>query len=105
MSTRTGSSFYETTWNEFLDMVRDFVEDTTDWLSGLSDVERLMGLCIFILLLFLLVLANGSSRTREPGKTRSFAGAFTLVVAFSFVAGLLIDSKIDPRQFLPANIL
>ena len=44
MSTRTGSSFYETTWNEFLDMVRDFVEDTTDWLSGLSDVERLMGL-------------------------------------------------------------
>ncbi|MCA8897350.1 MAG: hypothetical protein R3C00_01075 [Hyphomonas sp.] len=105
MSTRTGGSFYAKTWDEFLDMMRDFVDDTMYWLSGLSDVERLIGLCIFILLLFLLVLANGSSRTREPGRTRSFAGAFTLVVVFSFVAGLLIDSKIDPGQFLPANFL
>ncbi|MEZ5997998.1 MAG: hypothetical protein R3B98_04830 [Hyphomonas sp.] len=100
MSTSSGGSFYEHTWDEFLVVARDFVDDTTDWMNGLSDTERLMGLCIFILLLFLLTIVNSSKREREPGKARSFTGAFLLIVMFSFVAGLLIDSPYDPRNFL-----
>ncbi|MCA8899897.1 MAG: hypothetical protein KDA53_01465 [Hyphomonas sp.] len=100
MSTRTGSSFYDDMWDEFLVVAKDFVDDVVDWMQGLSDLEQLMGLCIFILILFLLTLSNSANRDKDPGRARSFVGAFMLVVTFSFVAGLMIDTPYDPRNFL-----
>ena len=38
---------------EFFDLVRDLVGDLTHWFSRLSDLERLVGLAAFILMLFL----------------------------------------------------
>ncbi len=95
MSRRTDGSAMDAAWHEFTVLWADFQRDATDWLAVRSDLERLMGLCIFILLLFLLMVARGRSRERKPGPGRSFAGAVTLVMVFSFCAGWLIDSRFD----------
>ena len=90
---------YDKAQTQFADMVRDLFGGLIHWFERLSDIERLVALCAFILVLFMLVLVKATTRTTKPGKTRSFIGSFVLVVTFSFLAGLLIDSKFDPRQF------
>ena len=89
---------------EFAVLFQDTLHDLLHWFGRLSDIERLVGLCAFILVLFTLVLVKASTRTSRPGKTRNFLGALVLVVAFSFVAGLLFDSQYDPRRLLPASV-
>ncbi|WP_321490955.1 hypothetical protein [uncultured Hyphomonas sp.] len=96
---------YETVEREFGHVVEDATRDFQVWYERLSDVERLMGLCGFILLLFFLVLSKSATRAADPGTGRSFAGSFTLVVVFSFVAGMLIDSPFDPRHFVNADMI
>ncbi|HPF23116.1 MAG TPA: hypothetical protein PK417_06545 [Hyphomonas sp.] len=96
----SSQTVYDKAQTEFGDMVRDLVTGTLHWFGRLSDVERLVGLCAFILVLFMLVLVKATTRTHQPGKARSFVGSFVLVVVFSFLAGLLIDSEFDPRHFL-----
>lgn len=91
-------SIYEKAQTQFADMVQDLFGDLLHWFERLTDVERLVALCAFILVLFMLVLVKATTRTSKPGKTRSFVGSFVLVVTFSFLAGLMIDSKFDPRQ-------
>jgi hypothetical protein len=102
MSSKT---VYDEAQQEFLDMVRDLVGDVTHWFSRLSDVERLVGLAAFILMLFLLVLVKASTREHVPGKTRNFAGSFVLVVTFSFLVGMLLDTPYDPRNFLNEDFI
>ena len=99
MVSRVSDDVYDDAVQRFVDAVQTGVGDLVHWFGRLSDVERLVGLCAFILVLFMLVLVKAKTRTSRPGRTRSFAGSFVLVVVFSFVAGLLIDSKFDPRQF------
>ena len=105
MSTHTAQTVYDQALGEFIGMLRDFGVDILAWVSRLTDMERLMGLVAFILVLFLLVISKASTRRREPGKARSFASAFTLVVVFSFFAGLVIDARFDASAYVPGNIL
>ena len=104
MNARAAQTVYDKAEAEFLIMFEDMVGDFLHWFGRLTDLERLLGLCAFILTLFVLVVVKSSSGSSEPGKARSFVGSFTLVVAFSFLVGLLIDSEFDPRHFLPSNI-
>ena len=105
MITEVAHTVYDKAEQRFVDMVQTSVADLEHWFGRLSDIERLVGLCAFILVLFILVLVKATTRTSKPGKTRNFVGSFVLVVAFSFLAGMLIDSKFDPRQFLPGNFV
>ena len=96
---------YEDAVEAFEGLTRDATHDALVWFSRLTDVERLMGLCGFILLLFVLVLVKATSRTAQPGHGRSFLSAFVLVVSFSFMSGLLIDSDLDWQRYLPSNFV
>ncbi|MCA8890930.1 MAG: hypothetical protein KDA56_03725 [Hyphomonas sp.] len=96
---------YETVEREFGRAMADATRDLQVWFERLSDMERLMGLCGFILLLFFLILAKAATRSADPGNGRSFIGSFTLVVVFSFVAGMLIDSPFDPRHFVNEDFI
>ena len=96
---------YETVERELAHAVEGATRDFQIWYERLSDVERLMGLCGFILLLFCLVISKSATRTADPGTARSSVGSFTLVVVFSFVAGMLIDSPFDPRHFVNADLI
>lgn len=99
MFSSASPTVYDKAQTEFVDMVEGLFGGLLHWFERLTDVERLVALCAFILVLFLLVLVKATTRTTKPGKTRSFIGSFVLVVTFSFLAGLLIDSKFDPSQF------
>ena len=101
----SSQTIYEKAEHEFIDMVRDLVDDVVRWFSHLTDVERLIGLAAFILVLFLLVLVKAGSRERTPGKTRSFTAAFILVVTFSFLAGMLLDTPYDPRNLVSGDFI
>ena len=103
MSQYASQSIYSAAGRRLLEAVEDAFGDLTDWVVGLTDIQRLVGLCAFILVLFTLLLVQATTRTRRPGKTRSFLGSFVLVVVFSFLAGLLIDSRFDLHALLPAN--
>jgi hypothetical protein len=96
---------YETVEREFGRAMADTTRDLQVWFERLSDMERLMGLCGFILLLFFLILTKSATRSADPGNGRSFIGSFTLVVVFSFVAGMLIDSPFDPRHFVNEDFI
>ena len=96
---------YEQVERELGHAVEDATRDFQIWFERLSDMERLMGLCGFILLLFCLIISKSATRSAAPGNGRSFAGSFTLVVVFSFVAGMLIDSPFDPRHFVNEDFI
>lgn len=105
MSTKGMPSAYDEARDGFVDMSRAAMHDAADWFQGLTDLERLMGLCGFIMALFVLVVVKATTRTAEPGHGRSFISSFVLVVVFSFLAGMVIDSDLDWRQYLPANFV
>ncbi len=96
---------YESLERDLGNMISQGTRDFQVWFERLSDTERLMGLCGFILLLFCLVIAKSATRAAVPGTSRSFAGSFTLVVVFSFMAGMLIDSPFDPRHFVNEDVI
>jgi len=105
MSKIASNTIYDEAQDKFAALAHDFVRDMTRWVGQLSDMERLLGLVLFILVLFTLVVVKAGTREKKPGKARSFVSAFVLVVTFSFVAGLLIDTRLDPRQFLPSDFM
>ena len=96
---------YETLERDIGNLIDDASRDAQIWFERLSDMERLMGLCGFILILFCLVISKSATRAADPGTSRSFAGSFTLVVVFSFLAGMLIDSPFDPRNFVNEDFI
>ena len=102
MITNAAQDVYDRAQSEFVDLFDNFFADLSHWFGRLSDIERLVGLCAFILVLFLLVLVKATTRESRPGKARSFVGSFTLVVTFSFLVGMILDTPYDPRQWLPA---
>ncbi len=102
---RISYSIFDEAERNFSALTRDFARDMTHWFAQLSDLDRLLGLVLFILVLFVLVVVKSGTREQKPGKARSFVSAFVLVVTFSFVAGLLIDTRLDPRQFLPSDFM
>lgn len=98
-------SAYDTALREIEYMVGDMIRDSQVWFDRLSDVERLVGLCGFILALFFLVLTKAATRSADPHSGRSFVGSFTLVVVFSFLTGYAIDGGLDLEAFIPRRFL
>ncbi len=101
----SSQSIFDEAQSEFIDLVRDLVHDLTQWFSRLSDLERLVGLAAFILMLFLLVIVKASTRERKPAKSRNLASSLVLVVTFSFVVGMLLETPFDPRNFLTEDFI
>ena len=98
-------SVYDTARQEVVYLADDVVRDTQLWFERLSDFERLMGLCGFILVLFFLVLTKAATRSADPSSSRSFVGSFTLVVVFSFLVGYVIDGGVDLEPYIPRRFL
>ncbi|HPF23115.1 MAG: hypothetical protein R3C08_04660 [Hyphomonas sp.] len=98
-------SVYETAQRKMVDLTEEVFGDLVHWFDRLSDLERLVGLCVFILTLFVMIIAKSATGSAGPGNTRGFLGSFALVVAFSFLTGLVIDSRFDPRQLLGSDFI
>lgn len=62
------------------------------WASRLSDVEKLLGLCLAILVLFMLIVRPSNKRKRDRSESIQFIFAMTLVIG----AGLSVGWFFDP---------
>lgn len=105
MISASTQNVYDTARHEVGYLVNDMIRDLQVWFDRLSDVERLVGLCGFILVLFFLVLTKAATRSADPGSGRSFVGSFVLVVTFSFLTGYAIDGGLDLEAFIPRRFL
>ncbi len=82
-------------FNSILHKVRVELEilsnDLTYWAAGLSDAEKLFGLCLAILALFALVIRPANKKKRNRSEFVQFAFAMTLVVSAGIGVGWFFD--------------
>ena len=64
---------YQTVEEEFGRAIESGIRDFQIWFERLSDAERLMGLCGFILLLFCLGISKSATRAASPARTSASA--------------------------------
>lgn len=65
--------------------------DLTYWAAGLSNAEKLFGLCLVILVLFALVVRPANHKKRNRSEFFQFGFAMTLVVAAGVSVGWFFD--------------
>ncbi|MEM6535886.1 MAG: hypothetical protein AAF613_09630 [Pseudomonadota bacterium] len=78
-------------WDLFVVEVKALGDDLYYWVTHLSDEERTIGICIFIVVLMFMIFSRRVKKNTDPGTSRSFTGAFFLVVIFAFGAGWSMD--------------
>ncbi len=79
------------------DLKTEFIEfsrDTFSWFQQAQDAERLIVICLFILL-FLALIAHKDSdgKRRSGGLFRQFAGAVMFVCVFAFATGWVLEAR------------
>ena len=82
---------YAKFWHEFSYDMKNLMGDFSVWLSRLSEAEQLLGLCLFILVLFFLVVRRPNEQKQSGAMGRQFAMALLIVTIFGFGIGWLID--------------
>ncbi|MEE9380445.1 MAG: hypothetical protein V3V03_03485 [Hyphomonadaceae bacterium] len=78
-------------WNQIIFDAKYMMTDLNVWLQRLSESEKLLGLCIFILVLLYFVIRRPSDQKESGAMGRQFAMALVVVVFFSFGIGWLVD--------------
>lgn len=86
-------SLYEAAWNQFVIDVRRHVESAADFVSDLSEAEKLMGVGIFVLVfLIMLLMLSATKRNNPTGNGRQFSGAMFVVIVVAFGVGWTWDT-------------
>ncbi len=84
---------YEAAWKQVMIDLRAYLGVVQSWIETLSETEKVVGLCVFVVVLMILIV-NRSRRKRDPGSNgRQFTGALVLVVIFAFGAGFTVDTS------------
>ena len=88
----TSTELYQRAFDQFLVEVKFYFGEVQDYFIGLSEAERTLGLCLFILFIIYLIVAR-ARRKYNPGSIgRQFVGAVVLVGMVLFVSDILFDS-------------
>jgi hypothetical protein len=83
---------YKAAFEQFMIEVRFYLGEVQGWLMSLSDGEKILGLCAFVLFLLLMIISK-ARRNEDPGSNgRQFSGALVLVMIFAFGAGWTLDA-------------
>lgn len=81
----------------FSDMRNQFEEMSHDifvWFKRAEDAERIIVMCVFILLLLVLFTHRDTDGQRGSGGIfRQFFGAFLFVCMFAFAAGWVMEAR------------
>lgn len=80
-------------WDLFVIEVTALGEDLYYWVTHLSDEERTIAICIFIVVLMFMIFSRRLKQNDEPGTGRNFTGAFFVVVILAFGAGWSMDTS------------
>lgn len=88
----TSSDLYRRAFDQFMVEVNFYVGEVKDYFLGLSDAERTLALCLFILFIIYLIVAR-ARRKYNPGSIgRQFVGAMVLVGMVLLVGDIMFDS-------------
>ncbi|MEQ3745039.1 MAG: hypothetical protein ABNH53_02235 [Henriciella sp.] len=83
---------YKAAFEQFMIEVRFYLGEVQGWLLSLSDGEKILGLCAFVLFLLLMIVSK-ARRNEDPGSNgRQFSGALVLVMIFAFGTGWTLDA-------------
>lgn len=89
LSSDLGRIFYDIKL-EFMDFSRDMF----GWFQRAEDAERLIVLCVFILLLLALFAHKDTDgRRRSGGIFRQFLGSIMFVCVFAFATGWVMEAR------------
>ncbi len=89
---KNSSDPYQAVFEQFMIEVRFYLGEVQGWLLSLSDGEKILGLCAFVLVLMLIIVSK-ARRNEDPGSNgRQFSGALVLVLIFAFGAGWTLDA-------------
>ncbi len=78
-------------WDMFVVEVTALGEDLYSWVTNLSDNERVIGICLFIMVLIYMIFSRRVRKNTDSGNGRQFGGALLLVLIFAFGAGWNMD--------------
>nr|WP_070960739.1 hypothetical protein [Hyphomonas sp. Mor2] len=88
----TSSDVYQQAFDRFMVEVGFYFGEVRDYFIDLSDAERGLALCAFIMFLIYLIVAR-ARRKYNPGSIgRQFVGAVILVGMVLFVSDILFDA-------------
>lgn len=82
-------------WNIIVSQARHGAHDFSIWASRLSDAERIVGLCVFILILICLMVRPSRKPRSEARAGPQFSYALIIVMIFAFGIGMAFDSSLN----------
>jgi hypothetical protein len=82
-------------WNIIVSQARHGAYDFSIWASRLSDAERIVGLCVFVLVLMCLMVRPKRKPKREVKSVPQFAYALVIIMIFAFGIGMAFDSSLN----------
>ncbi|MEQ8301523.1 MAG: hypothetical protein RH945_13360 [Hyphomonas sp.] len=85
----------EKIWNIVVSHLRHGAHDFSIWTSRLSDAERVVGLCLFVLVLMCLMIRPRRKPKREVKTGPQFTYALIIIMIFSFGIGMAFDSSLN----------
>ncbi len=87
-------------WEMFVEEVQALGDDLYHWVTNLSDEERVIGICLFIVVLIYMIFSRRVRKETGTGNGRQFTGALVLVVIFAFGAGWGFDSNAGSLSYI-----
>ena len=86
-------------WDMFVVEVTALGEDLYDWVTTLSNEERVIGICLFIIVLIYMIFSRRVRKNTDTGSGRQFGGALVLVLIFACGAGWNMDVETSAGAF------
>tara|TARA_R110002020_G_scaffold83397_2_gene207326 strand:+ start:239576 stop:239902 length:327 start_codon:yes stop_codon:yes gene_type:complete len=95
---------FEEMWDLIVHEARQAATDLAIWLERLSDTQRVIGLCVFVLILLVLAFRPQQlakrDKKREKKQGSEFFFALVIVMIFAFGIGWGMDGGVDFGQLM-----
>lgn len=82
-------------WNLIVREAHNGAHEFSIWTSRLSDAERIAGLCVFIMILFCLMVRPRKRPRRAAKSGPQFTYAVIIVIIFAFGFAMTFDSSLN----------
>lgn len=84
---------FDRIWHEITRELSELSREFIIWVERLSDAEKIIALCVFIIALFLLTVRLAGGKKRDRSETVQFVFAMALVILFGYGAGWMFSEQ------------
>lgn len=86
-------------WYELRRESADIVEDLNIWLARLTDAEKIIGVCVLVLLMIAVTARTSGGPRKDRSEMFQFTFAMALVVMAGFGVGWLFSDPPELKSF------